>query len=167
MNNKTTFAILLAFVCTLLIGFSLSSKPTYAEQDGLSLSSFPRLAMDHHDEDDHDHHGRHEEDDDEDEWWGEAAEEYEMMFMEIELYSDLFELINDFTAVASDPDKAAISAVLSVDEYLEHEEAVALLEEMLPQVKSPTVRRAIHIHMLDLVEGEDAKTHLRALITGK
>ncbi len=172
MTRNFTFSLLLMFLAALFIGASISNTPTVAEETGLSIAEFPQLAMDHDKDDEHHRHGRHHDDEDEcdeegwdDDWDG--MEEFEMMMVEVEMFSDLLGLIDQYTAIAADADKAAIAAVLAVDEYLDEEQSVALLNEMLgnPRVK-PAVKRAIHLKMLDIVEDDAAKQHLRALILG-
>ncbi len=157
MKRYTPWLLLTAFVAALVIGIAFSGTPTHAGDRAARPADAPSFAMAF----------RPEHDDDEEDW-GEAYEEFEMMVAEVEMYSSLLDLIEQYAAIAADKDKAAIAAVLSVDEHLEPDAARKFLGEMLSANTSQSVKRAIHMKMFDLYDEEDTETvkaHLRALIT--
>lgn len=165
MKRYTPWMLLSAFVAALVIGIAFSGTPTHAGDPEARVNDRPSFAMafrpGHDDEDDHD----------EEDWeeWGEEYEEYAMWMGEMEIYSTLLELIEQYTVIATDGEKAAIAAVLAVDEHLEPDQARKFLGEMLAASPKASVKRAIHMKMLDLYDEQDTesvKQHLRALITG-
>ncbi|MEM1107361.1 MAG: hypothetical protein AAGH99_01580 [Planctomycetota bacterium] len=87
----------------------------------------------------------------EDEDWEEEVEEMEWFMVELELYNELLELVLTYREIASDPGTAGVAAVMAVEEHVEDaSESAALFEEMLPQVKNPTVERAIRLKLVEV-----------------
>lgn len=166
MKRYTPWMLLSAFVAALVIAVAFGGTPTRADDNAARVSDLSSFAMgfrpEHDDDDEHD----------EEDWeeWGDEYEEFEMMMGEIEMYSTLLELIEQYSDIAKDSNKAAIAAVLAVDEHLDTDEARQFLNEMLAANPKPEVKRAIHLKMLDLHDEQDTgavKRHLRALITGQ
>ena len=110
-------------------------------------------------------------DDDEDEYWEEEEEELEWFMIEVELYSELLELVLTYEEIASDAGTAGVAAVMAVEEHVqEASEAATLFEEMLPQVTNPTVERAIRLKLVDVYgemdQPEKSIEQLKLLIKG-
>ena len=127
-----------------------------------SVTSVPVWADDH----------EHEEyDDDDDDDWEEIEEEMEWFLMEVEMYSELLDVVTQVHEIAEDPDVAGVAAVLAVEEHTEGPtEAAAFLEGLLPEARSDTVRRAIRLQLVDFYtesdQPEKSREQLRQLITG-
>ncbi|MEM7624007.1 MAG: hypothetical protein AAF333_00100 [Planctomycetota bacterium] len=121
--------------------------------------------------DDHEHR-EHDDDHDDDEDWDELEEEMEWFLMEVEMYSELLDVVAQVHEIAADPDVSGVAAVLAVEEHTDGPAAAAgFLEGLLPEARSDTVRRAIRLQLVDFYtesdQPEKSQEQLRLLIAGE
>ena len=167
-------------IVALVLGPSMTFTPTAQAESPAPLSSFLASPGDEDDDEDEDEDDEDEEDEDEDDEDDEDEdedddedgdwEEDEDSYAEYEELYAVFELVNRFTEIAKDDEATAVMAVMFADELLEPEEATELLTDALASTKSPVVKRAIRVRLIELIGEDDpaaAKEHLRALIVDK
>lgn len=148
---------------------SLLTVATLLALGGLALAPAPPAFAepDHEEEeflDEEDEHDEHEEMEHE-------FAEYELFFAELDAITRVMDIIDQVTATASDPDAAAVSAVLSVEELAESDaEQAEMLSGMLDDARSGTVERAIRMRLIDVYRHSDqpekALEQVRLLVTG-
>ena len=87
------------------------------------------------------------------------------------LFKEYMELIGQFARVAEDPTNAGVAAVIYTDDILQTRpphEAVEYYQKLLPEVKDPAVRRAIHLRLAEHYrmsnQPDEALAELRQLI---
>ena len=93
----------------------------------------------------------------------------------IDMVGGYLDVVEGFAELAEDPDASAIAAVINAKDMMgkggEAGDAVEYFTKLLPEVKSPAVRRAIRIQLVELYkERDDTKNALeqsRLLITGQ
>lgn len=87
----------------------------------------------------------------------------EMAF--VRLFRGYLDLVRQMTELAEDPSAAGVSAVLTASDILKarsNNDAIAFFADILPQVKDETVRRAIHLQLVDLYK--NSNQHDKALV---
>ncbi len=90
---------------------------------------------------------------------------------ELEANFGRLELITRIANIANEHLTAVAYAVVQIDEFVEEEELVPFLEELLEKSQETPVKRIIHIKLAELYRHmdrpEDAKDQLRALVMEK
>jgi hypothetical protein len=88
-----------------------------------------------------------------------------------EALRDYIEVVERFTELSRNPEAAGVAAVVSATDLLRQrgpESAIEYLNKTLPDVKSPTIQRAIRIQLVDLYkqsgQSEKALEQLDALM---
>ncbi len=148
-------------------------SPRFA--DPPALAGRLAVAMADHDDDEDEDEPREDDGDEAEEEWEEL--ERHMMHlragrMEMETFIALIEIVDEYTELVMDDDTAAVAAVLAVEDKVEElDDAVEFLEDVLGDVESNKVRRAIRLKLADgygaMGDDEAALKHLRAVIIGK
>ncbi|MEM1011169.1 MAG: hypothetical protein AAGI46_02985 [Planctomycetota bacterium] len=138
MRHLTTIQsskpLLLPFAALLALGLVWSSSRAFAQPEPFARVSLAAEDESFEDDEDFDEEAFDEEEDfnEEEEWnyeeaWGEAL-------LQLEYFGALMEKVRQATEIGSERTSAAVAAVLAVTEYAEREEAVLLLEEVLPEL---------------------------------
>ena len=89
----------------------------------------------------------------------------------VSLFRDYMELIDHFSKVVEDSSNAGVAAVIYTDDILRtrpSREAIEYYQKLLPEVKDPAVRRAIHLRLAEHLrlsnQADAALAQLRELI---
>jgi hypothetical protein len=90
----------------------------------------------------------------------------------VTLFKDYMDLIGQFARVVEDPANAGVAAVIYTDDILRTRpprEAIDYYQKLLPEVRDPAVRRAIHLRLAEHYrlgnQPDEALAELRQLIT--
>jgi len=117
----------------------------------------------HHEREEMAEHGRHMRD--------EMAEHGRHMREEmghLVMFNKMLDLMGRMAEIAEHPEASAVVAIMSLEDYMEMEEAADFLQEVLPDVTNPTVRRAIRFKLIEVyghLDNQDGvRDQLRALI---
>jgi tetratricopeptide (TPR) repeat protein len=102
----------------------------------------------------------------------EDHEYFEGPFGEIEMLRQALAVMLEFAEINRDPQAVAVIAVSTIQDYVEDpEQAVEMLEDLLPDVEDPVVQRAVRFKLAELYaamgEQDEALKHLRALIINR
>jgi predicted negative regulator of RcsB-dependent stress response len=83
-----------------------------------------------------------------------------------------FDLVNQYSKMASDPQSAGVAAVVAASDILKPrgaEAAITWFNKVLPETKNPAVQRAIRTQLADLYkqsgQADKALEQLQALMT--
>jgi len=91
---------------------------------------------------------------------------------EIEVMRQALAIMLEFAEINRDPQAVAVIAVSTIEDYVEEpEQAVEMLEDLLPDVEDPVVQRTIRFKLAEFYaamgEQDEALKHLRALIVNR
>lgn len=98
--------------------------------------------------------------------------QHQLANVQIETFTGLIELINEYKEVADDPTSAGIAALFSIEDHAGSvDKAISGLEDILPDVKDPALRRAIRLKLVEFYgqkgENQKALAQIKLLITQK
>ena len=98
--------------------------------------------------------------------------EREEVFEHLEMFQRLLGLIQQYASIAESETTAGVAAVMSVEEHAGgRKRAIKALEGMLPNVTNDTIKRAIHLKLVDhygeMDDQDKAMEHLKQLILNK
>lgn len=101
--------------------------------------------------------------------WEEEVFQVEVMTMHLEMFGQLIDLIQGMHEIADDPSSSGVMAVMSVDDYVQGEDRIDFLNDMLNETDDPTVRRSIRIKLMEthkeMGNTEEALEQIEALIS--
>lgn len=138
-------------------------------------------------EDEDEEDDEEEEEDEEEDWDGDRDEEEEAFEhherelelrlrelqvenMQLELKLRRFDMTERMVGAVGNREAAAAYAIVHFEEYVEPEDAIETLSEVLEHVDSPVMRRLVHLRLANLYREADrpraAKRHIMALILG-
>jgi hypothetical protein len=93
--------------------------------------------------------------------------------MKVEMLRGYIELVDHFSRLAHDPGASGVAAVITAGEMLKArgtDAAIDYFTKVLPEVKDPTIQRAIRLQLADLYktsgQQDKALEQLRILMTG-
>jgi hypothetical protein len=91
---------------------------------------------------------------------------------EVARFQNYLTMVDSYAKLAKDPDAAAVAAVVSAADVLRPKGAQGAIDyftKILPEVKSPTVQRAIRLQLMDFYKAanqpEKALEQLQAIMT--
>ena len=101
--------------------------------------------------------------------WEQEVFEVEVMSMHLEMFGQLVDLIQGMHEITDDPSASGVMAVMSVDDYVQGEDRIDFLNDMLGETDDPTVRRAIRVKLMETYKEmgntQEALEQIEALIT--